>query len=191
VVNEVTIYVQWRTVLAEERQAYYFPQKFTRFMRKTYAISAVYRWRVLHVPGGEPKAPIYIGEGEDLLRRMQRVLTPPKEGKRGNTNRRLHDIFAKYVAEGRTIVIEVADVEPFEVNGIPFGRETIADKFKRRALENMLLVIAQKTQKEWDLLNVFIDPVEKVTQELSKLLKRSPSVVREVLKRYKDATSSE
>jgi hypothetical protein len=181
VVSEISISVQWRSVLAEDGQTYFFPQKFTPFMRKRYAVSAVYRWRVLRDLSSEPKEPVYIGEGEDILRRMQRVLTPPKEGKRVNTNRRLHDIFAKFAANGRKIVIEAADVEPFEVNGITFGRGTTGDTFKRRALENVLLVIAQK---DCELLNVFIDPVEKATKELTRILKASPDVVREVVKKY-------
>lgn len=139
-----------------EWQAYIFPQKFTRYMRTKYAVSAVYRWKVLRAINGDSKRPIYIGQREDLIRRMQHVLTPQKSGNRVDTSRRLHDSFQTYIAQGRKIVIEVADVEPFEMSGIPFGRGTVRDPFKWLALENLLLVVAQKEQTEWDLLNVIV-----------------------------------
>lgn len=191
--------VQWRTMVTEEsgQQGYTFPQKFTRFIRDRYATPAVYRWRVLRVPGGEPKEPIYIGEGDNLVRRIQRVLTPPKSrkdkksGKDTNTNRRLHDLFSKYYAENRTIVVDVADIETFELNGIRFGNEALADRFKRRALENILLVMAQKEQAKCQLLNIVFDPVEKVTQEIAKLLKQSPDRVGAAIRRYLNATDAD
>jgi hypothetical protein len=186
----VTVHVKWRSVMTEENghQAYNFPQKFTRYMRTKYAIPAVYRWKVLRALNGDPKQPIYIGQGEDLIQRMQRVLTPARQAKKVSTNRRLHDLFQTYVAQGRSIVIEVVDVEPFELNGIPFGRGTVHDPFKRLALENILLVIAQRAEAEWELLNMVIDPIEKATLEVAKLMKRHPDVVRAALKRFSDAT---
>ena len=63
-----------------------------------------------------------------------------------DAERRLHDIFAKYVAEGRAIVIEFADVEPFEVNGVRLGRDTIGDRFKRRAIQHRLGLSAEPNQ---------------------------------------------
>ena len=42
--NALTIFVQWRTaVVRENGEAYYFPDKFTLYLRDKYAISAVYR----------------------------------------------------------------------------------------------------------------------------------------------------
>jgi len=185
VADGVTVRVEWRSVVTEESgQAYIFPQKFTRYMRTKYAVSAVYRWKVLRALNGDSKQPVYIGQGEDLIRRMQRVLTPPKEGKKVSTNRRLHDLFQTYVAQDRKIVIEVADVEPFEVNGIPFGRGTLHEPFKRLALENILLVTAQRAEAEWELLNVIVDPIEKATLEVAKLIKTHPDVVRAALRRF-------
>jgi len=190
--DEITVQVSWRTVVTlENGQAYYFPQKFTRFMRDKYAIPAVYRWRVLRVQNGEPKEPIYIGESDDLIRRMQRVLTPSKSNKKGNTNRRLHDLLAKYIADGRIIVVDIADVTPFEMNGIRFGKDTLSDRFKRRALENILLVIAQKAEAQWNLLNVLYDPVEVATHKISKLMKKHPDIVRAAIGNYLKSTDAD
>jgi hypothetical protein len=68
------------------------------------------------------------------------------------------------------------------VNGIPFGRGTLHDPFKRVALEHILLVIAQKAEAEWELLNVIVDPIEKATLELATMMKKDPDIVRAALR---------
>jgi len=55
-----------------------FGQRFTLDFRRAYCRPAVYRWRLLRNPG-EQKEPIYIGEAEDVVRRIQRVVTPGKK----------------------------------------------------------------------------------------------------------------
>ena len=144
--SNLDIAVQWRTALVRENgEAYYFPDKFTSYFRETYAVSGVYRWRVMRI-SGEPKEPIYLGEAEDVLRRIQRVLTPHRTAKAPNTNGRLHKIFREHLASGRKIVLDIADIEPFELNGVRFDKNGFGDRFKRRALENILLVIAQQSR---------------------------------------------
>ena len=64
------ISVQWGTAATKENGApYYFPDKFTRYFRETYAVPALYRWRVMRRQPGE-KEKIYIGEAEELARRV-------------------------------------------------------------------------------------------------------------------------
>lgn len=168
IVSGFNISVQWRTALVQENGApYFFPDKFTRFFRKKYAMAGVYRWRVLKNQPGE-KEPIYIGEAEQLSRRIQRVRTPSKTAKDTDTNKRLHTVFQKYLSEGRKIAFDVGDVEPFEINGVRFGGDTMLDTFKRRAVENILLALAQKSG-EYELLNVFVDRVADAVEKLSKL----------------------
>jgi hypothetical protein len=159
---------QWRTALVQENGApYFFPDKFTKFFRNKYSVPGVYRWRVLKNQAGE-KEPIYIGEAEQLPRRIQRVCTPPKTAKDTNTNKRLHQIFQKFLSEGRKSAIDVGDVDSFEIDGVRFGGDTMHDPFKRRAVENILLVLAQKSG-EHVLLNVYVDPVAEAAEKLSKL----------------------
>jgi len=176
----LNIFFQWRTaVVIEAGDGYCFPRKFTGYFRETYAIPAVYQWRVLRAPG-EPKEPVYIGEAEDVVYRIQRVLTPPRKAKESNTNRRLNEIFTKYIAAGRTVALDIADIEPFEINGIRFGSGAMADRFKRRMMENLMLVIAQEA-KNCELLNVVVDPLSKVESLIKKL---KPHEKREILRRY-------
>src|SRR5713101_6972215 len=123
-----------------------FQISFTKFFRKKYAASGVYRWRVVKNQPGE-KETIYIGEAEELARRIQRVCTPSKTAKDSDTNKRLHTVFQKYVSEGRKIAFDVADVEPFEINGVRFGGDTMYNPFKRLSVENILLALAQKSRE--------------------------------------------
>lgn len=129
---------------------------------------------------GEQKEPIYIGEAEELPRRIQRVRTPSKKAKDSDTNKRLHQIFQRYLTEGRVIVIDLADIDPFEVNGVRFGRDDLGDRFKRRAIENILLALAQKSDG-FEVLNAVVDPLDKAERAL-KMLK--PHEMREIIRHY-------
>lgn len=175
----LTIYVQWKTAFARDGELYYFPEKFTRYFKEKYSIPSVYRWRIMRSEG-ETKEFIYIGEAEDLVQRIQRVRTPSRKARDGDTNKRLNKIFHEHLSAGRKIVLDIADIEPFEINGIRFGRDTIDDRFQRRAIENILLAMAQASN-EFELLNIVVDRVEKARRTLAKL---PPHVVREVFRRY-------
>lgn len=96
------------------------------------------------------------------------MCTPSKAAKETDTNKRLHTIFQRYLSEGRKIAFDVGDVEPFEINGVRFGSDTMHDPFKRLAVENILLALAQKSG-EYEVLNVFFDPVADAVEKLSKL----------------------
>ncbi len=176
----LTIFVQWRTALVRENgEAYYFPDKLTRFFRDTYSVPVVYRWRVMRGQPGD-KELIYIGEAEELSRRIQRVRTPSMKVKDSDTNKRLHQIFHRYLSGNRKIVIDIADIEPFELNGIRFDSHGDGDRFKRRALENLFLVIAQQS-KEFELLNMVVDPLDKAERALRML---KPHEIREIIRHY-------
>lgn len=174
------ISVQWRTAVATDNgEAYNYPDKFTSFFRERYSVPVVYRWRVMRKEGGQSE-PIYIGESDELPRRIQRVRTPSTLAKDSDTNKRLHEIFKKYLSEGQSIVIDWADVDPFEIDGIRLGREDLGDRFKRRAIENILLVLAQNS-RGLELLNMTIDPIDRAMQKLKKL---KPHEIREVIQLY-------
>lgn len=178
--SNLELIVQWRTALVQENgQAYYFPERVPLYFRDKYAVSAVYRWRVMRLPG-EPKEPIYIGEAEDLVQRIQRVRTPAKNGKSDNTNQRLNRIFHQHMLAGRKIVLDVADIQEFTLNGIRFDSSSISDRFKRRALENLLLVLAQHAG-QFELLNMVVEPTSKAERLLKRL---KPHQLREILRKY-------
>lgn len=169
------VHYQWRA-----GGGYNFGQCFTPDFRNVYCRPAVYRWRLMG-NAGEQKEPIYIGEAEDLVRRIQQVITPGKKAIETNTNFRLNKLFTGYVANGRTVVLDIADIQEFEINGQRYGGDTLGDRFKRRALENIILVDAAK-DFHFELLSIVIDPVEKARAVLSTL---PPNVIREIAKKYR------
>jgi hypothetical protein len=173
--DSFNIHCQWRTAVTVQGSAYNFPHRFTHEFRDKYRRPAIYRWRVLK-NAGETKEPIYIGECEDLVQRMQRVLTPAKNSK--STNARVGAILHEFAAAGRYVVIDVADITRFELNGHIYGQDTIGDRFKRRALEQILLVDAAN-DFHFELLNVVVDSVEKMRAEVASL---PPSKLKAILK---------
>ena len=164
--NPLKIYVQWRSMMEQNETPYNYPAKFSRYLRERYSVPAVYRWRVLELQPGERKT-VYIGEAEDLIRRIQRVRTPSKKSKRGETNKRLKQIFDEKISSGRTIVLDIADFDSFEMNGVSFSPEELEDQFKRKALENLILCFAQAEGQE--ILNKVVDPVRKLLKTVEKL----------------------
>jgi hypothetical protein len=142
-------------------------------------VPVVYRWRVLQVQRGQRES-VYIGEAEELPRRIQRIKTPSCKAKNTDTNKRLGLIFQNFLLEGRKIVIDIADIQPFEVNGIRFDNGSLGDRFKRRALENLILVTAQQAN-DFELLNMVVDPLDKAERALMRL---KPRQLREIIRDY-------
>jgi hypothetical protein len=174
------IFVNWRTAVTQENgDGWCFPNKLTPYFRDRYATPAVYRWRVVKRQPGE-KERIYIGEGEDLIQRIAWVIKPHSSAKPTDTNRRLNEIFSKCASGRQAVVIDCADIEPFEINGIRFEQRDIGDRFKRRMLENFFLVMAQ-ADGTCELLNSVIDPLDRDREVLNRL---TPRQVRETVERY-------
>lgn len=179
--SRLDISVQWRSaVTLENGQAWCFPDKFTPYFQERYSIPAVYRWRIAKRQPSE-KERIYIGEGEELTRRIAWVLRPHSSSKPGDTNRRLNELFRNCVSEKLWVVIDVADVDPFEINGVRFDQRDLGDRFKRRMLESLLLAIAD-ADKNCELLNNVVEPLDRDRELLIRRL--SPSQVRETKQRY-------
>jgi len=204
----LNISVTWRSAVTQKNgEAWRFPEKFTPYFKDRYSIPAIYRWRVDKRQPGEQER-IYIGEGEELTRRILWVLKPHSSSKPGDTNRRLNEMFRQCVLrfaflgarcskitllgfshlarrqsseEKRSVWIDVADIDPFEINGIRFEQRDLGDLFKRRMLEYLLLAIAE-ADKSYDLLNKIIEPVDRDRELLIRRL--SPRQVRETKERY-------
>lgn len=177
----LNISVQWRSAVTQENgQAWCFPNKFTPYFKERYSIPAVYRWRIDKRQPGE-KERIYIGEGEELTRRILWVLKPHSSSKASDTNRRLNEIFHQCALEKRAVWIDVADIDPFEINGVRFDQRDLGDRFKRRMLENLLLAIAG-ADKNCELLNNVVEPLDRDRELLIRRL--SPRQVRETKQRY-------
>jgi len=149
----IDIEVRWTSVLNADAAPYKYPERLTRSLKKHYPNPVVYRWRIL--PLANDKETIYIGQAEDLHQRIQRVLTPSKKAKAGDTNKRLKRVFDERRSLTKGVVLEIVEFEPFEFNGVRFSPDDLFNKFKRTALENLLLSFAHAGGQK--LLNKFED----------------------------------
>jgi hypothetical protein len=174
-VESFQIHFQWRAVLAAESQGYTFPSRLTSFLRDKYCVPAVYRWRVHPGDQGKPEE-LYIGEAENLSRRIQHVLTPGGKTKKKNTNARLREQLDLRCGAGKHVYLDYLDFPPFELNGALVTADLFREGFLRKAIENLCLYFAQ-TQGH-ALLNCRVDAVEKVARNLLKL---PPDVLRRAL----------
>ncbi len=87
------------------------------------------------------------------------MLTPSRSSKGGETNRRLNKIFLDAIASERKVFLDIADFQPFEIDGVVFSPEKLSDPFRRAVLENIFLLHAQ--QEGWGVLNKTVNLAEK------------------------------
>jgi len=185
--QELTITVHWNAVFEKPNILYLFPHRFGQYFRKHHKTAAIYRWRVV------PSAPeqtelVYIGQADDLHRRIQRVLTPSKSGRKGDTNLRLHQLFVEASASGDTVLLETASFDDFTINGVLFSPSTIKNEFVRCAVESILVRLAEKEETA-KLLNRRLS--ERRVQEMLQQLQSLPAhqraaIMREVIARVGD-----
>ena len=168
------IQYQWRNA-----GGYNFGQPFTPNFRRDFSRPAIYMWRVIK-NAGEQKEPIYIGETENLVRRIQCVMAPGAKVKETNTNYRLNKLFKGYVESGRTVALDLADIQEFQINGHWYGGEMLSDPFKRRALEHIILVETANTPR-FELLNVLMDDH---AMARAAVLSLPPNKIREIARKY-------
>lgn len=178
--QSIQIPIYWRGCIAEENgNGYSYPEKFTKFFRTKYSGPAVYRWRIHPAAPGRKEA-VYIGEAENLVQRVLRVLTPPKAKGSGQTNQRLKKVFDEAVEGNKRVFLDFADFDRFEINGVLLSPAELDDKFKRCLMENLSLCTAER--ERFEILNKRLDPINKV---LSRFKLLSPHAQRELLRQTK------
>lgn len=168
-VKSIDVQVRWVMVTDEDGTSYEYPAKVSRYIKKTYSGPAIYRWRV--IPSGEDgRETVYIGQAEDLAQRVQRVLTPGHGRKGDPTDRRLQTAFRELLSKRKKMVLEIADFEEFEINGVHFSPSVLADRFRRLAVENLILAVQQAAG--YNLLNKVEDLKRK---QFWKMLRKMPA----------------
>jgi hypothetical protein len=142
---------------------YLFPNRFTDYMRETYARPAVYRWRVFPALP-DSKEEIYIGEAEILVKRAYSVLNAKQtSGTEAKTNHRLRKYFDSQLKGHRHVALEWLYFPPFEIDCVRFEPQELWDPFKRRCVENLALAVS--VQQKWVILNAYTDPVSKTLKK--------------------------
>ena len=124
----------WVPVESAPGVAYAFGQPVSPYLRQAYARPAVYRWRIRPGPEGEAELR-YIGETEDLPRRMYHCLKP---GPSQQTDLRLHGLLMQALDRRAHVQAEVLRVDSCEVNGRLAAESSFADSGFRRCLEELL-----------------------------------------------------
>lgn len=175
--KKINIEVRWTSVLNADGTPYKYPEPLSRFLKKHYPNPVVYRWRIL--PVENDKETIYIGQAEDLHQRIQRVLTPSKKARRGDTNQKLKRFFDEQRSLTKEVILEIPVFEPFGFNDVRFSPDDLFNQFKRLALENLLLSFAQAAGH--NLLNKYED--ESMMKFKTKFKKLPLSKKMEVLKK--------
>ncbi len=107
----------------------------------------------------------YIGEAENVARRLNHYLCP---GKRQLTNLRLKALLHTERSNNSAIRFQVARFEPFSINGCPLSDNTLTDPHVRKMVENLLIVV-ERSQGVL-ILNKGTDLLEKKKEELRELL---------------------
>lgn len=103
-------------------------------MTRVYSGPAIYRWAVF--TGKEIPTAVYIGETENLARRLNHYVNP---GPKQSTNIRLNRYLVAEVGKGSKIELHTLNFLPFQVNGIPISAAQMEKVYVRRMIENLLL----------------------------------------------------
>jgi hypothetical protein len=168
-VNNFEISFSWIAVQSSQSASYSFPELVSKYLRKQYNKPAVYRWLIER----NGKSSIYIGETENLGRRLQHYLKP---GPSQKTNKRVREFLDTEIVQGACIKFDVLIFESFVINRRVYSPESLWEKEVRCFLENLL--ITQLTS-EVEKLNRVISVQEKAIHRAAKALR--PDLNREQL----------
>ena len=130
--TSLEISFRWTPIQGLIDVPYSFPQPVTPYLRNKYGGPAIYRW----VAERDQRKSIYIGETENLARRLTHYLNP---GPRQPTNKRMRDFLGQELDLGAKVSFEVLEFDPFSINGHAYSMAGLGSKEVRCLLENLLL----------------------------------------------------
>ena len=133
--NVLEITYRWAEVQSLQGYNYIYPTLVSPYMKEQYCRPAVYRWTVW-TPGYGIHA-YYVGETDNLARRIQHCIRP---GKTQATNLRLKAYFDEAVNQKQQVELQTLVFEPFQVNRVKFSMELLGHTHIRLILENLVLV---------------------------------------------------
>jgi len=133
--NILEITHRWADVQSAQGYNYLYPTVVSPYMKEQYCRPVVYRWMVW-TPGYGIHA-YYVGETDNLARRIQQCLRP---GKTQATNLRLKAYFDEAVNQKQQVELQSLVFEPFQVNKVSLTMELLGHTHIRRILENLVLV---------------------------------------------------
>lgn len=134
--NILEIVHRWANVQTSQGYNYLYPTEVSPYVKGQYCGPAVYRWMVW-TPGCYGVHAYYVGETDNLARRIQHYLRP---GSSQKTNLRLKACFDEAVSQKQKVELQTLVFEPFQVNKVQFSIELLGHTHVRRTLENLVLV---------------------------------------------------
>ncbi len=144
---------RWEDVESGPGEPYRFPDSPTRHMRK-YRVPGVYRWAAFNHDAGLEA--MYVGEAEDLERRLKHYLKP---GKSQFTNLRIKALLEDYQSRGMEIRLQLVAFDDFIFNSCKLVSTNLSDPFARGLIEN--LTILEVSQTKCTVLNKGMDVTRK------------------------------
>jgi hypothetical protein len=136
--NFLDIKYRWTNVQSSLGYNYLYPGALSAYMKEQYCRPSVYRWFVWTPTTGV--SALYVGETDNLARRIQHYLKP---GPRQATNLRLKRYFDEAAQKAERVEMEVLEFEPFQINQVSFSMDLLGRTHIRRMLENLILVLLQ------------------------------------------------
>ncbi len=174
--KSLEIEVRWTAVESSQGKAWTFRNQISPYMQKHFSKPAVYRWCVRQSGKDVPEC-IYIGEAVSLVDRIRKVTKPPRQSKPSDTNARLNKIFVDRQSQGLVVTVEQAVFEEFALSGLVFSPSALFHKFKRCALENLILCSCLGLGD--GLLNLRLEPHKRIEKQLL-AAGVDPSIVRKM-----------
>jgi hypothetical protein len=126
-------------------------------------VPAVYRWALFR--GAENPYSIYVGETENLRRRLRSYLRP---GKRQKTNVRLRTLFESELKNGFKLELHLIRIVPFQMNDVLVSNYALHNPYVRGMVENF--VLANHQDPNCEILNLKMNPIERRKRKAVDLL---------------------
>ncbi len=159
----------WVPVESSPGMLYRYPQTISEYMKEKYACLAVYRWAVYRGDGHEPYM-VYVGEAENLVRRLQDYLRGTKP-----TAKRIKSRLDLVLEKGSRIEIHCLEFQPFHllIDKARDEHELIAlhrlsNLFVRKMMENIGVLLHDA--RYCKILNKAPNPMERRRDRAQKRL---------------------
>ena len=136
---------EWITVVHDDETPYRFPLPIKR--SGPYAIPAVYRWLPFQQQPGDFRR-AYIGESENLARRVCGYLKP---GPSQKTNIRMRQLMDGLVSDGLHVQLDVLRIDQLVIEDEPMPPNALVDRELRRLVENWM--VWQHRRAGFEVLN--------------------------------------
>jgi hypothetical protein len=151
----IDISYTWITLGSAKPARYFYAYVLPVTLTRDCSRPAIYRW-ALFAPAIHPPVEAYIGETENLARRLRHYLRP---GPSQHTNIRLRKHFLAQAEKGVRAELQVLQFQPFRLNSVVISETKLHNTSIRQMLEQFL--IADHDAVNCALLNLKSNSIER------------------------------